>query len=147
MNKSEEKQKSFDLQIYAEDGVFYEGICYELILPCEDGEKGFLPLHEESVYAVYNGTLRFLVPDGEKAKIWRNVVIGKGVTHFAHNACVVLAETAERPEDIDKNRAQAAFDRAQEKMQKELSMREYRISQMAMSRAIARIRGAKKPPE
>ncbi len=142
MNEDSDKLKLFELKIYAEDGVFYEGDCYELIIPCEDGEKAFLPHHEDTVYAVYNGMLKFLVPI-EHGREWREAVIGKGVAHFSDNACSVLAETAERPEDIDENRAKAAFERAQERMQKELSMREYRISQMAMSRAIARIRGVK----
>jgi hypothetical protein len=42
LNEDSDKLKLFELKIYAEDGVFYEGDCYELIIPCEDGEKAFL---------------------------------------------------------------------------------------------------------
>ena len=147
--------KDFSLQIYAEDGVFYEGPCFELILPCVDGEKAFLAYHEDVVYAVYNGIMRFRIPveeaEGEDVSsaiadkniplsVWREAVIGTGVAYFSDNHCAVLAETAERPDEIDENRARRALERAQEKMQRELSMREYRISQMAMARATARIR-------
>ena len=150
-------QSFFLLKVYAEDGVFYEGECHELILPCVDGEKAFMAHHEDAVYAVYNGIMRFLVPaekeisDHETSTVkeltgavWRDAVIGNGVAHFAKNVCVVLAETAERPEDIDENRARRALERARQKMQRDVSMREYRISQMAMARATARIRAAKK---
>ncbi|MCR5675860.1 MAG: F0F1 ATP synthase subunit epsilon [Lachnospiraceae bacterium] len=130
-------RKFFELKIYAEDGVFYEGPCAELILPCVDGEKAFLAHHEDAVYAVYNGELRFSVPEEEGFRV---AVIGKGVAHFINNRAMVLAETAERPEDIDENRAREALTRAQEKMQRELSLREYRISQMAIARATARLK-------
>ena len=147
--------RDFELQVYAEDGVFYEGPCFELILPCVDGEKAFLAYHEDVVYAVYNGIMRIRIPV-ERAEgadvaaaiadktiplsVWQEAVIGTGVAHFSNNRCVVLAETVERPDEIDENRARRALERAQEKMQRELSMREYRISQMAMARATARIR-------
>lgn len=170
----------FFLKVYAEDGVFFEGKCLELVLPLPDGEKAFLAHHEDAVYAVYNGTMRFLVPrealsglkknnsiqdlreepkegskDGsgersgkdEHGPVWLEAVIGTGVTYFVNNRCVVLSETAERPEDIDAMRAQRALERAQEKMQQKLSMREYRISQMAMARATARIRAANRREE
>ena len=146
-------EKIFFLKIYAEDGVFYEGECRELVIPCVDGEKAFLAGHEDVVYALYNGMLRFQVPAGpentdnrsagtlDRAKpVWIEAVVGKGVACFLDNECTVLAETVERPDEIDEKRAQAALERAQEKMQKELSMREYRISQMAMARATARMR-------
>ena len=137
-------EQFFILKVYAEDGVFYEGDCLELILPCVDGEKAFLAHHEDAVYAVYNGTMRYLTPTEDGVPVWHEAVIGTGVSHFTDNTCIVLAETAERPEEIDTNRARAALERAQEKMQKDLSMREYRISQMAMARATARIRAASK---
>lgn len=148
-----QSEKIFFLKIYAEDGVFYEGECRELIIPCVDGEKAFLPGHEDVVYALYNGLLRFQVPAKPEntedrsmnaftsAKpVWIEAVVGKGVACFLDNECTVLAEAVERPDEIDEKRAKAAYERAQEMMQKELSMREYRISQMAMARATARIR-------
>ncbi|MBR4530508.1 MAG: F0F1 ATP synthase subunit epsilon [Lachnospiraceae bacterium] len=139
----------FQLKIYAEEGVFYRGDAIELILPCADGEKAFLAHHETSVYSVSNGEMRFRVPvlkegqTGDEDKVtdeWQEAVIGSGVVYFSDNTCTVLAETCERPDEIDENRARRALERAQERMQKQLSMREYRVSQMAMARAMARIR-------
>ncbi len=147
--------QDFTLQVYVEDGIFYDGPCYEVIIPCVDGEKAFLANHEEAVYAVYNGIMKFLIPTEEAygtdvpaairdkdipLSVWREAVIGKGVASFSNNLCSVLAETCEWPDEIDEKRAIAAYERAQEKMQKEISMREYKISQMAMARATARIR-------
>ena len=53
-------------------------------------------------------------------------------------------ETAERPEDIDKNRAEAARIRAEERLQHQQSMHEYYQSKIALDRAMQRLQAAAK---
>ena len=49
-----------------------------------------------------------------------------------------------RPEDIDKNRAEAARIRAEERLQHQQSMHEYYQSKIALDRAMQRLQAAAK---
>lgn len=62
------------------------------------------------------------------------------------DACyvMVLVDSAERPEDIDKNRAEAARIRAEERLQHQQSMHEYYQSKIALDRAMQRLQAAAK---
>jgi F-type H+-transporting ATPase subunit epsilon len=53
---------------------------------------------------------------------------------------VIMTDSAEYPEEIDVNRAKAAKQRAEERMQKQLSQLEYMRSKAALSRAMARLK-------
>jgi len=57
---------------------------------------------------------------------------------------LLLADTIERPEDIDENRAREALERANERLRQEQSIREYHMTRAAMARALARIRESEK---
>ena len=56
----------------------------------------------------------------------------------------VLVDSAENPEDIDKNRAEAACIRAEERLQHKQSMHEYYQSKIALDRAMQRLQTAAK---
>ena len=64
------------------------------------------------------------------------VAIHMGILHFEVNG--------ERPEDIDKNRAEAARIRAEERLQHQQSMHEYYQSKIALDRAMQRLQAAAK---
>lgn len=68
-------------------------------------------------------------------------MVGLGIVQVANNRVTVIVDTAERPEDIDAIRAKQALERAQEQMRQKQSVREFRMSQASMVRAIARLKG------
>ena len=51
-----------------------------------------------------------------------------------------MVDTAERPEDIDINRALDAKRRAEEKLHQKLSEKEYRLLQSSLARALTRLK-------
>ena len=57
---------------------------------------------------------------------------------------MVLVFSAERPEEIDWARAEAAKERAEERLRQKLSMRDYYNSKAALARALARLKAAKR---
>lgn len=129
---------TFWLKIVASDHVFYNGNCESLVVPAHDGEVGILPHREAMILATQEGELRFKAPgDGQ----WRRAVVGLGIVQVANNRVTVIVDTAERPEDIDEIRARQALERAQEQMRQKQSVREFRMSQASMVRAIARLKG------
>ena len=58
----------------------------------------------------------------------------------ANNRVTVPADTVERPEEVDANRAKEALERAQERLRQKQSIQEYYHTQASLSRAMARLR-------
>ena len=75
---------------------------------------------------------------------WEEVIISNGFAEIVNNRVKVFVLTAERPDDIDKNRAREAKERAQEQLRQKQSIQEYHINQMALARAMARLRAGNK---
>ena len=65
------------------------------------------------------------------------------MANHEHNKVDVLVYSAEKPEEIDKFRAEAALERAKEQLRTKQSIMEYHISQASLSRAMARLKGAR----
>jgi len=127
--------QTFTLRVIASDKIFYDGKCIQLIIPTTDGAMGILANHETMVVAVSNGDMRIQTEDGS----WIEAVIGTGFAQISNNRAMVLADTAERPEEIDAERAKRAMERAQERLRQKQSLQEYHLSQAALSRAMSRL--------
>ena len=125
----------FNLKISCSTGVFYDGPCESLILPTSDGDYGIQANHEPVVVGIWVGELQYRT-DGQ----WYDVVVGRGYARAADNEVVLVVDSAERPEDVDENRARAAAERARERLQVQQSRREYYRGQFAMTRAMARLK-------
>ena len=111
---------SFILNITASSGEFYQGSCESMVLPVKDGVYGVQAGHSPVLVAIHMGMLKFTV-DGET----REILVGDGIAEVTPTFVLLLVDSAERPEDIDKNRAEAARIRAEERLQHKQSMHEY----------------------
>ena len=129
-------ENTFSLRVLSINGTFYEGKCRALVVPAVDGEYAFMAHHEEIIMAVTEGEIRITPPEGD-------IIIGAvsaGSVQFANNRCVLLVGTAERPEDIDYNRALEAKELAEEQIRQKKSLEEYWGSQAALARALTRLK-------
>lgn len=127
---------TFKVHILAADQVFYEGPCESLIFPTLKGRYGVLPHHSNMIAAVVPGMLTYQVP-GQKPL---NAFVSEGLIKIENNEILVLVDAAERPEDIDVNRAKRAADEAKEALLQKKSIQEYRSAQAHLARAINRLR-------
>jgi len=82
----------------------------EVQLPGADGYLGVLPGHAPLITELGIGELTYKTANGQTGLL----AIIRGFAEVLSERVSVLAETAERPEDIDVNRAQEALQRAQE---------------------------------
>ena len=130
---------SFILNITASSGEFYQGSCESMVLPVKDGVYGVQAGHSPVLVALHMGMLQFTV-NGET----RDVLVGDGIAEVTPAYVMVLVDSAENPEDIDKNRAEAARIRAEERLQHKQSMHEYYQSKIALDRAMQRLQTAAK---
>lgn len=128
---------TFHLKILAADNRFYDGPCQSIIVPAPDGEQEILAHHEDMVIAVKEGKVRFREEAGAP---WKYAIVGIGFVNISGNNVTMLVDTAERPEDIDRVRAERALERAKEQLRQKQSIQEYHVSQASMARALLRLR-------
>ena len=131
--------KTFSLKIVSCNKLFYEGECEIITFPMDDGDRSVLANHEGFIGVIDIGEVRFRVP-GEKE--YRKVVTSDGFIRVRKNMVDLVVYSAERPEDIDRFRAQAALERAREQLQQKQSIREYHVSRASLSRAMARLKAS-----
>ena len=129
----------FMLNITASSGEFYQGDCENLVLPIGDGVYGVQTGHNPVLVALHMGLMHFTV-NGEE----HEVLVGDGIAEVTPTFVLLLVDSAERPEDIDRNRAEAARIRAEERLQHKQSMREYYETKIALDRAMQRLQTAAK---
>lgn len=101
---------TFQVRILAADDSFFEGNCQFMVIPASDGALGILAHHSNMIAAVVPGELRFQPDDGAL----RTASVSAGLVKVENNEVLVLVDAAERPEDIDVNRAKRAADEARE---------------------------------
>ncbi len=107
----------------------------EVIAPGYEGEFGVLPEHTQYLSILNIGVLRY-----RKGGQTHKVVLGGGFAEVTPERVVVMAETAERAEEIDIERARRARERAESEL-KTLSMEDesYGKATAALQRAIVRM--------
>ena len=126
----------FHLRVLASDRAFYDGDCESLTVPTLDGELGILAHHSNLVAAMIPGELRARVPAGN----FTVAAVAGGLLKVEDGAVLLLADSVERPEEIDAERARRAEARAREELLQKQSIQEYRGAQAHLARAINRLK-------
>ena len=127
---------TFGLEIYASNKLFYTGRARSLVIPVEDGQKAFLAHHVNTISAIVPGEMRYEDTEGN----WTTVAVSSGFMEMINNRGKLFCLTVERPEEIDVKRAQEARERAEEQLRQKQSIQEYHRNQMALARAMTRLR-------
>lgn len=127
--------KNFPIEIIASDHPFYKGDCEMLVFPGIDGKHGIMANHEAMVTCLSPGEIKFQI-DGE----WHYAAVSEGFVEITPKYVIILADTIERPEDIDEHRADEAKLRAEEKLRQKLSQTEYYETVAALNRAMNRLK-------
>ncbi|MBR6406947.1 MAG: ATP synthase F1 subunit epsilon [Lachnospiraceae bacterium] len=125
----------FHLKIVTPDGSFYDGEAEMLSLRTAEGDLGILANHIDLVTPIGIGEAR-ITADGKT----RHAACIGGLLSVAGGAVSVVATTFEWAEDIDLLRAQAAEEKARERLQNpNLSKTDRRIQEAKYKRAVVRI--------
>lgn len=107
----------------------------EVFVPAAKGELNILPGHAPLMTTLETGDLRYRLK-GE-SKLY-HVAISWGYCQVNPQGVNVLAETAERPEDIDVARAEATLKEAEAKMMADATPEELEKYRKKIARAITR---------
>lgn len=126
-------RSDFKLEVYASDHIVYQGPAKYLNLPIEMGQYGILARHRNLISEIFPGKMTI---DLENEKLV--FVVSYGLVKIENGDVLVLVETAERPEEIDINRARKAEENAKAALKNQASQREYKMLQGRLARAFAR---------
>ncbi|GHU80167.1 ATP synthase epsilon chain [Clostridia bacterium] len=128
--------ESFILHIATPEKLFYEDEVESLVITSTDGELGILPGHLSMVVALSIAPIQIREQGSDG---WRVAAISGGFARIKGDEVVILADTAEWPEDIDDARALEAKRRAEDRMRIHESDIEYVRSRIALERALLRL--------
>lgn len=127
---------TFKTHILAASNTFYDGECESLIVPTADGQYGILAGHCDIISAVVPGVMTYRIP-GEPDRV---AAVSAGLVKIEDGEVLVLVDSAERPEEIDENRAREAAAAAKEAILQKRSIREFHAAQMTLARATMRLK-------
>lgn len=126
--------------ITPEKTVFEEEVL-QATLPVADGEVTILPNHRSYIASLKAGEICLRRESGDAC-----IAVSGGFIEFNQNNLIVLADTAERAEEIDIERAEEARKRAEELKKERIEMddSEYAKVAAAIEKELARIKVARK---
>lgn len=115
--------------VYQEDGVD------EIIAPGAEGTLGILPNHAALISLLDAGELRV-----KKGGTEDSLVVFGGFIEVLDNRVTVLADTAERADEIDLERAASARERAEESLHERGERQNIAEAEAALRRAAVRLK-------
>jgi F-type H+-transporting ATPase subunit epsilon len=98
---------TFQLKLLCPYCSMFEGPVEAAMLPGEAGEFGVLANHTKFASILQPGVVRF-VTDGETQRY----AVGGGFVEVGEDGVIVLADSAEHPDEIDTARAEKSIERA-----------------------------------
>lgn len=128
------ENKTFMLTVILPDRVFYEGNCEMLELNTTEGEIGIYPEHVSTTCILAPGVMNIHESDGIK-----KAALHTGFMEILRDRVTILAEAAEWPGEIDIKRAEAARQRAEERLSRKDANLDVMRAELALRKAIARI--------
>ncbi len=111
----------------------------EVVLPGLGGELGILPEHTPLISQLQTGVLTYR--QGNERKYMH---VSGGFVEVLPDRVAVMAEVAERPEEIDYARAQRARERAEKRLSSGSPDIDFRRAELKLQRALIRIQLASK---
>ncbi|NWJ95430.1 MAG: F0F1 ATP synthase subunit epsilon [Chloroflexi bacterium] len=125
-----------NLQIVTAERVVYNDEVDFVSAPGSDGSLGILPRHAPLLSTLKSGELHYRKGGDEVS-----LAIGGGFIEIVNNKVIVLADSAERSEEIDLSRAEEARNRAEQALNSRgaLAPEELAMAEASLRRALARI--------
>ena len=120
---------TFHVSMVSAGRQLYSGEAERLVATAERGELGILAGHAPFLSILKAGQVRLTLPDGKEEVIY----ISGGFIEVQQGQTIILADDAERAEQLDEERVREARRRAEEKMRDKTS------TKLALARAQAEL--------
>ena len=131
--------RNFDLEIITPDRVFYQGQASMIEFNTTEGEIGVYKDHIPITVIIKPGVLT-ITSEEEKTK----AALHSGFATILQDKVTILAEVIEWGDEIDESRAEAARNRAEERLRSNQEAIDMARAEAALLRALARINSKKR---
>lgn len=105
---------TFELEVATPEKLVIKATCKEATVPGADGYLGILPQHAPLLSRLASGLVTYRTVDGREEKL----AVHGGYLEVQPDMVRVLANSAERPDEVDAARAQESLKRAQDRIAK-----------------------------
>lgn len=129
-----DENKKFELKIITPERMFYEGSAEMVEFNTTEGAIGVYKNHIPMTVIIKPGVLT--ITEGEEK---REAALHAGFVEILQDKVTILAEVIEWPGEIDEKRAEAAYERAKERIQSKDPKTDIARAETALLRAMARI--------
>ncbi|PYZ92502.1 F0F1 ATP synthase subunit epsilon [Salipaludibacillus keqinensis] len=127
--------KTMQTNVVTPDGSVYSGETEMVSVKTPDGELGIMPSHLPLVTPLAIGAIR--IKKDSKVEL---IAVSGGFMEVRPDEVNILAESAERPSEIDITRARAAKERAQRRLDEaKRDNIDFKRAELALKRAINRL--------
>ena len=123
----------FNLKIVTPDGLFYDGQAEQLIVRTVTGDIGIMARHMNYLAPLGMGRA-VVIADGKR----RNAACIGGMVSVVNGEVTLMPTTFEWAEDIDVERAEAAFQKASKMVEDNSSETDVKLAKARLSRAMVR---------
>jgi F-type H+-transporting ATPase subunit epsilon len=127
------------LEIVTPTGQLLSEDVDEVVAPGTEGEFGVLPGHVPFMTLLDVGECVY-----KKGGKSYPIFINSGYAEISHDRVTILAESAEKAEQIDAQRAEAALKRAEERLRVKKEGIDFSRAEAALNRSLIRLQMAKK---
>lgn len=128
-----------NVEVVTPERIVYSGEARIVVATGALGSLGILPNHIPMVTPLEIAPVQLKKPAGDEDTL----AVSGGFMEVRGDKVTILATTAERPEDIDVNRAQAAKERAERRLaQAQSENLDVKRAQLALQRALIRLQVA-----
>ncbi len=127
--------KTLNLEVVTPEKQVFSDEVQSIIVPAAEGYLGILPNHAPLISGLKPGVIKYRQEGKQKL-----LAISGGFMEVSSNKVTILADTAERPEHIDIERARAAKERAEKRLKEKPPGLDVARAEFALQRALARLR-------
>lgn len=129
-----DNEKMFQVKIITPDRIFYTGEAEMIEFMTTSGQIGVYKKHIPLTTVLAPGAVMIHEAGGEKV-----AAVHAGFAEILPEQVTLLAEVAEWPEEIDKDRAEAAKQRAEERISAQAADIDLARAEFALRKALTRI--------
>jgi F-type H+-transporting ATPase subunit epsilon len=129
----------YHIEVITPERTFFNGEVESVIIPTSDGYMSIQRMHEPMVIVLSIGEMKLNI-DGE----WKECTTSSGFVEIRPDETIIFSQAVEWPEEIDMRRAEEAKELAEEHLREKQSYQEYMQNQIALARAMVRLRVGRK---
>lgn len=134
-----DESRIFEVEIITPDRIFHKGEATMIEFNTAAGEIGVYKKHIPLTTVLAPGIVK-IHKDGEEDVV---AAVHSGFAEILPDKVTLLAEIAEWPDEIDKDRAEAALERAKERLSNKTEAIDIKRAEFALRKALVRIDIAK----